>query len=242
MTNRTIIGALALLSIAVLLTACSGSSPATEAPPATEAVEAEAPTAVADEATSAPEPVEEASSGSGVILLQIRPESSEARFIIDEELRGAPKTVIGVTDEVSGEIQVDPSNPAAAMIGPIQIAAANLTTDNDFRNRAIQSAILQTGQYEFITFTPTGISGLPEAVSAGDSFDIQVSGDLTIRDITVPVTFDVSINVLSESSLEGSASTVIERGDFNLTIPSVPQVANVSEQVGLEFDFLASAE
>jgi polyisoprenoid-binding protein YceI len=242
MRNRTIIGALALLSIAILITACGGPSSATEAPPATEAVEAEAPTAVVEEATSAPESEEESTSESGVILLKIRPESSEARFIIDEELRGAPKTVIGVADEVSGEIQVDPTEPTTTVIGPIQIAAGNLSTDNDFRNRAIQSAILQTGQYEFITFTPTEINGLPEAVSVGDSFDVQVAGDLTIRDITVPVTFDVAITVQSDTSLEGSASTVIERGDFNLTIPSVPQVANVSEQVGLELDFLASAE
>jgi polyisoprenoid-binding protein YceI len=242
MTNRTILGALALLSIAVLLSACGGPSPTPEVPPATEVVEAEAPTAEVAEATTAPETAEETTMESGVLLLKIRPEDSEARFIIDEELRGAPKTVVGVTNEVSGEIQVDPTEPAAAVIGPIQIAAGNLTTDNDFRNRAIRTAILQTAQYEFITFAPTDVSGLPEVVSVGDSFDIQVSGDLTIRDITLPVTFDVTITVVSDSSLEGSARTVIERSDFNLTIPSVPQVANVSEQVGLEFDFLASAE
>jgi hypothetical protein len=35
------------------------------------------------------------------------------------------------------------------------------------------------------------------------------------------------------------ASTTIQRGDFGLTIPNVPFVANVGEEVLLELDFVA---
>jgi len=37
----------------------------------------------------------------------------------------------------------------------------------------------------------------------------------------------------------GRATATVRRADFGLTIPSVPQVAGVSEDVLLEFDFTA---
>ena len=35
--------------------------------------------------------------------------------------------------------------------------------------------------------------------------------------------------------------TIVQRGDYDLTIPSVPSVAGVSEEVRLELEFSATA-
>ena len=64
----------------------------------------------------------------------------------------------------------------------------------------------------------------------------EVTGDLTIREITQQVTFNVDLTVESESSVSGLASTTVLREDFNLTIPSVPQVASVEPEVKLELE------
>ena len=112
----------------------------------------------------------------------------------------------------------------------------------EIRNRAIQNEILDTGRHEFITFTPTGISGLPEAVAVGDSFTFQLNGDLTIREITQPATFEVSVMVVSETRLEGSGSATVLRSNFDLQIPDVPSVANVTDEVMLEINFVALAK
>ena len=37
--------------------------------------------------------------------------------------------------------------------------------------------------------------------------------------------------------IEGNAVTVVMRDDYGLTIPSVPGVANVGQEVTLEIDF-----
>jgi polyisoprenoid-binding protein YceI len=66
-------------------------------------------------------------------------------------------------------------------------------------------------------------------------------GDLTIRDVTLPVVFDVTATVDSMGQVSGAAVAVIERSDYGLVIPSVPLVANVSEAVQLEIDFVAVA-
>ncbi len=54
------------------------------------------------------------------------------------------------------------------------------------------------------------------------------------------MTFDVTVTVVSESRMVGTASTVVARTDYNLNIPSVPNVANVGEEVELYIDFVAN--
>ena len=169
-------------------------------------------------------------------------EESEARFIIEEELLGQPKTVIGATSAISGELMVDAANPAASAIGPIQIEAGTFVTDDNRRNGAIRRFILQTSQYQFITFNTTELVGLPDAVAVGDEIEFEINGDLTVRDITNPALFVITLQVVSESELRGSAATIVAREDYNLTIPQVPSVANVGTELIVEFDFVARVQ
>ena len=198
-------------------------------------------------ATATAAPQEEAESESAEMpgmgkTFVIVAEESEARFIIDEELLGQPKTVIGTTNALSGELAVDTENPAASAIGIIQIEAGTFITDNDRRNGAIRRFILQSNQYQFITFTATELMGLPDAIAVGDDIEFEVTGDLTVRDISSPVLFIVTLQVVSESELRGTAATIVVRDAFELTIPQVPSVANVGEEFIIEFDFVARAQ
>ncbi len=47
--------------------------------------------------------------------------------------------------------------------------------------------------------------------------------------------------LVSETYLEGFGTTIIMYRDFCLSIPEVPQVADVDEEVVLEIDFVAAA-
>jgi polyisoprenoid-binding protein YceI len=175
----------------------------TVAPVAAEATAApaEAPTA-APEPTAAPDPAP----ATELAIFEIVPAESQARFIIDEVLRGSPERVVGVTDQVAGQVAIDPANPAATQLGEVRVNARTLATDNSFRNRAIKNFILQTDAFEFVTFQPTELVGLPETVTVGQPFTFQVVGDLTIRDVTRPTTFDVTVTPVSETRIEGLAS------------------------------------
>ena len=127
-------------------------------------------------------------------------------------------------------------------IGTIQINARTLLTDNNFRNRAIQNDILRTGAFEFITFTPTAINDLPESATVGDTVTFSIDGDLTIRDTTLPATFDNTATVVSAEQIDGSASTVHQSRSIRLEHPERSQCANVEEEVELYIDFVARAK
>ncbi len=219
--------------------ATSAPAEATEAPAEPTAAPVE-PTAAPAEATVAPTEEPAAPAGAAQVFT-IDSAASQVRFQLDEDLRGERKTVVGTTDQVAGQISVNLADLSQTQVGIIQINARTLATDNDFRNRAINNEILDTGQFEFITFTPTGIEGLPASATVGEAISFTLVGDLTIRDITLPATFNVEATAVSETQITGTATTVINRTDYDLQIPSVPSVANVEEEVELYIDFTANA-
>ncbi len=220
------------LSLATSAPTATSTQAATAEAAGTEAVTSEA-TAQTRAATAVP---------ADVVIFNIVPESSEVRFILNEVLRGSPNEVTGRTSQIAGQIGVDFTTPANSQVGEIKIDARSLSTDNELRNRAIRGQILQSSedQFEFISFKPTSVSDLPASVTMGTAFSFQITGDLTIRDITKPVTFDVTVTPASKTQIAGSASATVQRDDYGLTIPNVPGVANVDQAVKLELDFVAT--
>jgi polyisoprenoid-binding protein YceI len=225
------------------LAACVIAAPAqTIDPSSTPPFEASAPSASAGPAsTSTPVTV----AGAGEVTFWIAPDQFEAWFTIDEVLAGSPNTVVGKTMVVSGKITGEFANPQGVLVGPIQVDMSTLQTDNNFRNRALHAAILQTGSEanRFATFQATSMEGLPDQVTFGTAYDLAITGDLTIHAVTRPVTFTATVTPVSESRLEGTASVTLAYADFDIHILRLPpQVASVGELVMLGIDFVAEAE
>ncbi len=210
---------------------------------ATAAVNAESTAEATAETNAAVAAVQAAAAAQAAVsstLYRIDTNGSQVSFTLTEDLRGQPTTVVGTTDQVAGDILVDFATPANSKIGTIRINARTLVTDQEFRNRAIRSNILQSSkdEYQFIDFTPTAITDVPDKVEVGSTIKFKVTGDLKIRDIVQTVTFDVSVTA-GEDSLTGSATTTVTRDQFNLQIPNAPGVANVSNDVTLDIKFTA---
>lgn len=263
---------LAGILIAVLLTVAACSAPAAaeptveadapqqtaEAAPETAeptdemATEEVATEAVTDEpAEEAADPTGEAADdpaaagAAGATTFTIVPEETEARFKVQEVLNGNDTLVVGVTNVVEGQIVANYDDPAGSTVGPITVDLSDLATDNNFRNRAIHEFILTTGQEvnQFAEFTSTSISGMPDAITVGEPFSFQLTGDVTMHGVTRELTFDVTVTPVSETRLEGLATTEILYTDFDINIPRLPpQVASVEENVTLELAFVATAE
>lgn len=178
----------------------------------------------------------------GQTVFRINAAESSVQFKLQEDLAGNRIDVIGVTNQVAGEIVVDFANPQNSEVGTIRINMRTLQTDNESRNRAIRGQILLTArdENEFSDFVPSEITGLPESVAVGDTFTFEVTGDFTAAGTTRPITFEVTVNVESEDRITGRAVAVVLHRDFNISIPPVPGVANISEEVELLLDFVAT--
>ena len=229
----------------LVLAACAGgatANPPADLPPAvvedsTLPVAEENSNTVEEPATEVPANDAPTDTGNTFVFSQ---SESQARFKIWEVLLGQETEVIGVTNAVEGSLSVDLNDPQSLSISPVIVNMTGLATDNNNRNGQIHRAILQMSIFPTATFVTTGFSGLPGSVAVGDTFSFQLNGDLTIHDITNPVTFDVTVTVASENRLEGLATLGILYEDYGVQILRLPsQVASVEPDVVLELQFVA---
>jgi polyisoprenoid-binding protein YceI len=176
-------------------------------------------------------------------LFRISQDESQVEYNIYELLNGADKTVVGTTTQVAGDILVNLSDLSQSEIGELSINARTFATDEDRRDNSVARFILQSEDdaNEFITFQPTSLEGLTGSASVGDTLTFTITGDLTIAGTTQSVTFDVTAALDTADTLTGSAETTVLRSEFNLTIPNVPFVANVGDEVTLKLNFTANA-
>lgn len=181
---------------------------------------------------------------SGTTAFVIDPARSVATFHIDEVLRGNPQTATGSTSELAGQLEFDPDDLSTVEFSQILINARTLQTDSGNRDRAIRTPIVlnsASDEFEFITFDVTSVDGLPAAATVGEELTFTISGDLTIKGTTNPVTFEVTATMTDPQTLEGSASATVLRNDYAIGIPNAPGVADVSDEVTITLDFVASS-
>ena len=173
-------------------------------------------------------------------VYRINAEKSTTEFNIQEVLRGENFLVVGTTNNVQGDILLNTQSPKDSKVSTIRVNARTLETDNGSRNAAIGRAILKSDQaeYEYIEFKPTSLEGLPESITVGTPFLFTIKGDLSIAGTVKPVTFDVTVTQ-NNNEISGTGETIVQYKDFGITIPSVPFVASVENDVKLKINFVA---
>jgi polyisoprenoid-binding protein YceI len=235
--------AIALSALALWLAGCAqNSAPSTEEDPAPATAVVEATAAVPAASEGASDPVVPAPGGTrGFVIV---PGESKVSYEVGETFfreGNRFSTAIGTTTEINGEIQVDMQNPANSTIGPIEVDISAFTSDRDRRDQAIRERWLQSASYPIATFKPTAIEGVPPTYAEGQDVSIRVTGDLTVRDTTRPVTFDVTGKIVGDQ-MSGTATTAIKMSDFNFQAPEIAGMLKAEDDVKLIFAFVARAE
>ena len=124
-------------------------------------------------------------------------------------------TVRGRFNAVDGTLHLDPANPTAST-GSFTVETASIDTGVAQRDAHLRSAdFLDADAYPTLTFTSTRVEP-----RGGDEY--RVTGDLTIKDVTRAVAFDVEFLGLYRSMGGASragfhATAKINREDFGLT-------------------------
>ena len=234
-----------VLSLAFLLAACSsGTTPSAE-PVATlavpTAVQEAAPTetSAAPAATEAPAANEAPSSGATVYKLV--PGESVLQYEVGEVFLNqgnAFNMAVGRTPQVSGEVTLDPVAPQSSSLGTITADVSQFTSDSNRRDGAIQGRFLESSRYPNVTFNATSIEGLPATYQDGQEITFKINGDLTIREETKPVTFDVKAT-LSGDTLTGEAVTTILMSDFGFGPISIAGILNTEDEAKVTLFFVA---
>ncbi|MFK5635684.1 YceI family protein [Ornithinimicrobium sp. LYQ103] len=146
--------------------------------------------------------------------------------------------VRGAFNEVSGQATTDPSLESASI--EVTIQTASIDTRSADRDGHLKSAdFFDVETYPTITFRST-------EVVASDADTLRVTGDLTIKDVTRPVTVDFEYagsaqDPFGNTRVGFEGSTVVNRKDFGLTWNAALETGGVlvSEKATLEFEVSA---
>jgi polyisoprenoid-binding protein YceI len=174
-------------------------------------------------------------------IYRIDATTSTATFTLEEDLRGVRTTVAGTTSNISGEFSLDRDNIKDVRIGTIRINARTFKTDSEQRNRAIVRMIFRSedDMNEFIEFTPTKAMLNASNTANGELFPFSVTGDLKISGATRSATFEGKAQFISDAEIRGAVETMLRYADYGLSVPQLPFLANVDENVKLRLDFVA---
>ncbi len=212
---------------------------AQSAQPASTSVPAAAASNPASTTASAPAANDPAGASPSAQVYHIDPAQSEVRYQVNETFLDGNRlnTAIGRTKGIAGDLRVDFAQPGQSQIGEIVIDISQFTSDESRRDNFIRRNGLESAKYPQATFTTTSISGLPDKVAVGDDLKFTITGDLTVKHTTKPVTWNVELKV-GDKQLTGSASTQILMSDFGVGPLQLP-ILSTEDQVKLFFDFIA---
>jgi polyisoprenoid-binding protein YceI len=238
--NLMLLAATALASLA----ACGGTATApapTAAPVATAAPTAAPVATAAPEATAAPvATAAPAASTGGTRVFVIVPEQSEASYEVQEQFlnRNLPNMAVGKTKAISGELELSLDGQPTGTIRNISVDLRTLTSDSPRRDNIIRERWLESNKYPLATFVSTRVDGAPVSYTEGQEVSFKITGDMTIRDVTKPVTWDVT-GKLQGDTITGTATTRILMKDFGFDPPAIAGVLTVQDGVTLKLTFTA---
>jgi polyisoprenoid-binding protein YceI len=148
-------------------------------------------------------------------------------------------SVRGAFIDFEGTAHVDAADPARSS-AKVVLKVAGVDTGNEQRDGHLKSAdFFDVDNFPEITFVSTGVERV-------DDEDFRVSGDLTVKGITKPVTVDLTFNGSAKdpfgnlrAGFEGRAT--VNRKDWGLTWNAALETGGflVSDKIKLEFDVSA---
>ncbi len=232
---------IALLAAGSLLAACAAPAApptATEAPPTPQMATEIVP--VVDMPTKTPAAAQTAA-GSDLRTYVIVPERSKVSYTVGEVFfneNNRFNLAVGITQQVSGEVYLDFAAPQKSSIGVITVDISTFKSDSSRRDNAIRTRWLESQRYPKAVFTPKSVTGIPAAYQDGSQLELQVSGDLTVREVSQPVTFMVKAKLVGEE-LTGSANTEILMSSFGFSAPDIAGMLKAEDKVVIDFEFVA---
>jgi len=149
--------------------------------------------------------------GPGTALFAVDPAHTQVQFAVRHLMIS---TVRGGFKDVQGHVQIDESDPARATVD-IRANIASIDTREPQRDAHLKSPdFFDAERFPVMTFRSRRLVGRPDR-------PFSLVGDLTIRDVTREVVFDVTpegsgIDPWGNERAGFSATAKISRGEFGL--------------------------
>jgi polyisoprenoid-binding protein YceI len=167
---------------------------------------------------------------SALLRFVVDPAQSSATYVVREKLARLPvetdasgTTADTPSGDVTGELFLTTQGLATTNQSIFRVDLNTLRSDESPRDNFVRTNALQTsvGNNRYAEFTIQSVSGFPTNYVEGTEVSLQLSGNMTIKGATSPVTFEVKARKQGEF-LTATADTTFNMTDFGITPPNVP--------------------
>jgi polyisoprenoid-binding protein YceI len=155
------------------------------------------------------------------------------------ELPASFQPIRGIVPLFHGFVEADPLPSGGWDVrSRIVVPAASMRTGNRLRDRTLSEKVLETGRFPEIVFELHRFTGDLSRFRPGETFSVEVAGDLTVHGKTAPVQFPVDVSVFPKSVIL-TGSFPVHWKSYGLQDPSFPVVARVKEPMQVAFRLCA---
>jgi len=151
------------------------------------------------------------------------------------ELPATFEPIKGVVPLFHGSIEAKPLSTGAWDVSArIVVSAAAMRTGNRRRDRTLREKVLETARYPEIVFELRQFTGDLSRFRPGQTFPVQVVGDLTVHGKAAAVQLPVDVSVFPKAVIL-TGSFPVHWKAYGLQDPSFPVVARVKEPMLVVF-------
>jgi len=151
------------------------------------------------------------------------------------ELPASFRPIQGIVPLFHGFVEADPvSSGGWDVRSRIVVPAASMRTGSRLRDRTLREKVLETDRFPEIVFELRRFTGDLSRFRPGETFSVQVAGDLTVHGRTSPVQLPVDVSVYP-GAVVLSGSFPVHWKSYGLQDPSFPVVARVKEPMQVDF-------
>lgn len=163
---------------------------------------------------------------------------NKARYRVRERLMGKERDndAVGETSSITGSIALDAQGAVVRTGSGFSVEMAGLKSDKSRRDTYVRNRLLGTDSFPTTRFAITSVRGLPSPLPTSGRVQFQLLGDLTVKGVTRPTTWNVAAQVNGDQ-LTGTAGTTFTFEQFRLAQPKVSVVLSVNDTIRLEYDF-----
>lgn len=188
-------------------------------------------------------------SGPDLQTYELVPAQSTAAYAVEEEffprqdwldahqLTAGMATAVGVTNEISGMMQLDLSQtPPAVGENQFSVDLSTLESDQAGRDNVLRRDFFSEPHTHLAAFEIHTLSDFSGDIQMDVPVFFTMAGDLTIHGVAEPAAFDVAATWGAET-VTGTAVTEFPMSRFGMTPPSLLGILSVSDRVRVTLTF-----
>jgi polyisoprenoid-binding protein YceI len=200
----------------------SAPDPTTEPSATTESTAA---AETASPTTSGATTTQPAATSDGIDGTWMATDASELGYRVDEVLFGVDNAAVGRTNDVTGSLTIAGTSVTDA---EFVVDMTTVESDDSRRDNQYNGRIMATDEFPTSTFTLTSPIELGSIPGEGEQITTTATGNLTLRGVTQPVTFDVTAQVEGDRiGVLGSIPIVF--ADYSIPNPSFSGIETKDE-------------